>query len=80
MTIKLIYSLSRNRLTPAKVSKLCYIHINQRVLDRSEEDGWAIYKLNDKQLTEFKQDMGYLKESGYFHEFYSDDKDKEEGE
>ena len=69
--MKLVHSPVRNRLGPEKVSKLCYIHINQRVLDRSEQDGWAIHKLEDKELAEFEQKMGYLEESGYYNEFHS---------
>lgn len=77
-TMKLIHSTTRNRLKPEKVSKLCYIHINQRVLDRSEQGGWAIHKLEDKELAEFEQEMGYLQESGYYNDFQSEDDTEEE--
>ena len=65
-TMNLIHSASRNSLSLEKVSKLCYIHINQRVLDQQgSEASAAIHRLTEKQQEKFEQEMGYIKTNGF---------------
>jgi hypothetical protein len=43
-TINLTHTRYRNRLTIEKVNKICYIHINRRILDRQKMEGHKVKK------------------------------------
>ena len=61
--MKLIHSLTRNRLAAKRVEKLCYIFINRRILDRGRQ---ALHKLTDEELEEVEEDLRKLVASGYY--------------
>jgi hypothetical protein len=56
-TRNLVQDVKRNSLSPDVADRLCYIHINQRVLDRqpSEPRGW--YGLSDEDSVALKDEI-----------------------
>ena len=54
-TMKLVHSLVRNKLDARRVEKICFIHINRRIIDQRRP---TIYKLKEeKELLELEADL-----------------------
>jgi hypothetical protein len=60
-TMNLTHTRYRNRLTVEKVDKICYIHINRRILDRQKMEGHKVKKqfdqLNDEEALELEESL-----------------------
>lgn len=62
-TMNLTHTRHRNRLKVEKVDKICYIHINRRILDRKKEKGKAktrLDQLNDEEALEREESLPEL--------------------
>jgi hypothetical protein len=55
--LKIIHSIIRNRLTPARVKKLLYIYMNSRVLERLQRGKHPMPLLIEKEFIELEDEL-----------------------
>jgi len=63
-TMRLQHTKLRNRLTPSRVDKLVFIHINQRILTEGSK---GIHQVTEDEVLQLERDLAVLVDEEYLH-------------
>jgi hypothetical protein len=63
-TMKLQHTKLRNRLTPSRVNKLVFIHINQRILAGGPK---TMHQVTEDEVLQLERDLAVLVDEEYLH-------------